>query len=66
MMQPTAGGSYLRDPETGALSRNTDTEALEADATPPSAAEEVPGDLSTETVADTNTAATAAPTRKGR
>ncbi|WP_444460330.1 hypothetical protein [Rhodobacter capsulatus] len=65
MDQPTKGGRYQRDPETGALIREED-EAASADATPPSAAEEVPGDLSTETVADTIPAAPAAQTRKGR
>ncbi|TKD17957.1 hypothetical protein FBT96_12500 [Rhodobacter capsulatus] len=66
MTQPTKGGSYLRDPDTGALICLTNSEAPVADATPPSAAEEVQGGLSTETVADTIPAATAAPTRKGR
>ena len=64
MDQPTEGGRYLRDPETGALTRVEGDDAP-ASETPPSAAEEVPGDLSTETVADTNTAAPAAKTRKG-
>jgi len=66
MEQPTEGGSYLRDPETGALSRLTNTEAPEADVTPPSAAGEEQGALSTETSADTKTAAVAAKPSKGR
>ncbi|QXH25136.1 hypothetical protein RCWATERBOI_45 [Rhodobacter phage RcWaterboi] len=66
MTQPTEGGSYLRDPETGALIRLTNTEALEADVMPPPEEGEDQGALSTDTSSDTNTAAPAAQTRKGR
>lgn len=66
MDQPTEGGRYLRDPKTDALIRLTNTEALEADVQPPPAEGEDQGDLSTDTSADTNTAAIAAKTRKGR
>jgi len=66
MEQPTEGGSYLRDPETGALIRLTNTEALEADVKPPPAEGEEQGALSTDTSADTNTAAVAAKPSKGR
>lgn len=66
MNQPTHGGRWLRNPETGAVTREN-TEALEADAKPPAAEGEDQGDLSTDTSADTNTdAAPAAKKAKGR
>ncbi|PTV94020.1 hypothetical protein C8J27_11071 [Rhodobacter aestuarii] len=67
MTQPLQGGRWLRDPETGAMARDENTEALEADAKPPSAEGEAPGTLSTDTSADTNTPAKAKATKaKGR
>lgn len=65
MEQPTEGGRYLRDTKTDALIRLKNTEAAQADVTPPSAEGEDQGDLSNDTSADTNTAAPAAKTRKG-
>ncbi len=65
MEQPTEGGRYLRDPETGALNRVEEDDAP-ASETPPSAAGEDQGDLSTDAAADTIPAAPAAKTRKGR
>ncbi|MDF2141248.1 hypothetical protein [Paenirhodobacter sp. CAU 1674] len=66
MTNPIHGGRWLRDPETGAITREN-TEALEADAKPPAAEGEAPGTLSPDTSADTNTdAAPAAKKAKGR
>lgn len=66
MNQPTHGGRWLRDPETGAVTREENTEALEAAVKPPTAEGEEPGALSTDTSADTNTPAPIAAKTKGR
>ncbi|MBZ4022196.1 hypothetical protein CKO11_06965 [Rhodobacter sp. TJ_12] len=67
MTQPLQGGRWLRDPETGAMAREENTEAIEADAKPPSAEGDALGTLSSDTSADTNIPAKAkAAKAKGR
>lgn len=66
MNQPHHGGRWLRDPNTGAVTKDQNTEALEAVAKPPAAEGEDMGSLSTDTSADTITAAPAAKKAKGR
>lgn len=63
MNQPTHGGRWLRDPETGAVIREENTEAIEADVKPPTAGGEALGTLSTDTSADLSTPT---PKPKGR